>query len=265
MTPFAAAVVQVEASADQAANLARADELVRAAARAGARLVILPERFAQYGPQSAIVFEAEDGPTATFLSRTALELRIALGGGATLANPGGRGFNAFLLYGPDGARLARYDKIHLFKVELDGLKVDENTSYDRGAAPVVAATPWAQVGISICYALRFPELYRALRAAGAESLIVPSAFTAPTGKAHWEVLLRARAIENQCWVLAANQGGAHGGIAAPSYGHSAIIDPWGEVVASLPHDRPGYALAAIDPAKLDLTRRRIPCHEHRVL
>lgn len=266
MQDFRAAVCQTNAIDDQDANLGSAAELVARAVGDGAQLVILPERFALYGPQKDIVFEAADGPSMSWLSEQASKHGVYLGGGVTLAGAeGGRGTNTFALFDPQGNLAARYDKIHLFKVVMDEVAVDETLSYDRGSEPVVAETALGRIGLTICYDLRFPELYRKLRELEADVVIVPAAFTVPTGRAHWATLLRARAIENQLYVMAAGQGGDHNQITPPSYGHSAIYDPWGEPLAELDHDRPDVAIASLSPARRDEVRARIPCWSHRVM
>jgi predicted amidohydrolase len=178
------------------------------------------------------------------------------------ANP--RGYNTSCLLDPSGRIVARYRKIHLFDIDLPGrVSVRESNDRTPGADVVTAATPLGTIGMSVCYDLRFPELYRRLAAAGAEILLVPSAFTFPTGAAHWEVLCRARAIENQCWVIAANQTGKspHG---FADYGHSLIVDPWGTVVAQA-GDEPGVLLATVDHDRTARIRRELPCLQHRRL
>ena len=175
-----------------------------------------------------------------------------------------QGYNTSCLIDPAGQIIARYRKIHLFDIDLPG-RVTVRESDDRrpGADVVTVPTPFGTVGMSICYDLRFPELYRQLAAAGAELLVIPAAFTFPTGAAHWEVLCRARAIENQCWVIAANQSGTspHG---FADYGHSLIVDPWGTVVAQA-GDGPGVIVATIDRKRTAQVRRELPCLQHRRL
>jgi predicted amidohydrolase len=178
-----------------------------------------------------------------------------------------RSYNTSLLFGPDGRRLATYRKIHRFDVDLPpDVVFRESDAVLPGVDLVTVATPLGRLGLSVCYDLRFGELYRSLVDRGAEVLAVPSAFTARTGRAHWRVLLRARAIETQCWVLAPAQVGRHddGGI-RHSYGHSMIVDPWGEVVAEVVEDAPGFALAPIDLAQVAEVRRAMPVRAHRRL
>lgn len=265
MSAFLAAVVQLSSGADRPANLVRAATLVRTAAARGARLVVLPEVFPWRGPRTEEAAHAEPipGPTTGAMAAVARECGVHLCMGSMLeAAPGAdRTFNTSVLLGPDGGILAQYRKIHLFDVELPGrVCVRESDARAPGDQTVVVPTPLGRLGLSICYDLRFPELYRRLVHAGAEILLVPSAFTFPTGAAHWEVLCRARAIENQCWLLAANQTGQspHG---FADYGNSLIVDPWGTVTARL-GDGEGIALAEIDLEQLARVRREIPCLDH---
>ena len=263
-----AAVVQMSSGSDRASNLRRAAELVRDAAARDARLVVLPEVFAWRGldggdPTSA---EAIPGPTTETMSALARELGIFLCLGSILETVAGdaRRYNTSCLVDPSGSIIARYRKIHLFDVALPGrVAVRESATRLAGDEPVVVRTPLATLGCSICYDLRFPELYRRLAMDGAEVLLVPSAFTAPTGVAHWEVLCRARAVENQCFLLAPNQTGEspHG---HRDYGNSMIVDPWGAVLARLGDDE-GVAVAELDGAHLARVRRELPALEHRKL
>jgi predicted amidohydrolase len=268
MERFLAAVVQMASGADRAANVARATALVREAAARGARLVVLPEVFAWRGAATDDPTAAETvpGPTTAAMAALAKELTIFLCMGSILeAVPrDDRRFNTSCLVDPAGKIVGTYRKIHLFDVALPGrVDVRESATRIAGDETVVASTPLAAIGCSICYDLRFPELYRRLAADGAEVLVVPSAFTLPTGAAHWEVLCRARAIENQCWLLAANQTGAspHG---HRDYGNSMIVDPWGAVVARLGEEE-GIAIAELDPAQLARVRAELPALTHRRL
>ncbi|MGH7895335.1 MAG: carbon-nitrogen hydrolase family protein [Candidatus Binatia bacterium] len=265
---FVAAVVQMSSGTDRTANLRRAEDLVRAAAGRGARLVVLPEVFAWRGIEVGDQHAAETvpGPTSETMSALARGLGIFLCMGSILeAVPGeARRYNTSYLVDPSGGVAARYRKIHLFDVDLPGrVAVRESATRLCGDAPVVAPTALASLGCSICYDLRFPELYRQLAQAGAEVLLVPSAFTFPTGAAHWEVLCRARAIENQCYLLAANQTGPspHG---HQDYGNSMIVDPWGTVIARA-GDGEGIATAELDGAYLARVRRELPALTHRRL
>jgi predicted amidohydrolase len=266
MQRFLAAAIQVTSTGDRERNLDEATALIDAAAARGAELIALPENVDLIGPQGVKVAAAEplDGPTSVRFAEKAREHRVHLLAGSiaeTSAVPG-KARNTSVLFGPDGARLAVYRKIHLFDVDLaDGSRFRESDVVERGEEVVTVDTPLAVLGMSICYDLRFPELYRALVARGAEVLLVPSAFTTLTGKDHWEVLLRARAIENTAWVIAPAQSGQHGH-GRSSYGHSMIVDPWGTVVARC-SDGPGLCIAEIEPAILARVRAAIPSLAHR--
>jgi predicted amidohydrolase len=268
MSTFQAAAVQMAAGPDKDANLARAARLVREAAAGGATLVALPEVFAWRGPpcDEARAAEPIPGPTTARCAELARELRIHLVAGSILETgaPDGKVYNTSCLFSPAGELQARYRKIHLFDVDLPGkVRARESDARARGGEPVVAATALAPIGLSICYDLRFPELYRRLVRAGAAIVTVPSAFTAPTGQAHWEPLLRARAIENQIYVLAPDQFGRnpHG---FEDHGHTMIVGPWGEVVASAP-DGETVVRATIDLDELDRVRQELPCLAHAQL
>lgn len=265
MNSFLAAAVQMNASPSKEDNLARVAAWTAEAARAGARLVALPEVFFWRGPQSEEAENAEtlDGPTARALSALALRHNVHLLGGSFLERiPGDpRPANTSVLFGPAGDRLAVYRKIHLFDVELDGAPpIAESRSRAPGDRAVIAKTALGTFGMSVCYDLRFPELYRALAAAGAGVLFVPSAFTAQTGKDHWEPLLRARAIENGAYVVAPDQIGPSP-LGVRSHGRSMIVDPWGTVLAQA-GDEEGWILARIAPKRIDEARMRIPALRH---
>jgi len=264
---FQVAAVQMISTSDLAENLAQADELIARAAGDGARLVSLPEYFCCMGrsDRDKLAIREEDGvgPIQDFLSEQARRHGVWLAGGTLpLACPDPeRVFNTQLVYAPDGRRAARYDKIHLFNFQRGAESYDESLAICPGAAVRTFDTLAGPVGLSICYDLRFPELYRAL---GPVSLILaPAAFTYTTGKAHWEILLRARAIENQCYVLAAAQGGQHPN-GRRTWGHSMLVDPWGEVVDVLP-EGPGVVGGTIDPLRLHEVRQALPALRHRVL
>ncbi len=273
---FLAACVQLRSTNDVEANLATTEELVRRAALRGASLIATPENTPFLGAQFHKVELAEslDGPIATRLARLADELGIyLLVGGMAERRLGADGevdttrcFNTSVLYGPNGDRLAVYRKIHLFDVDVPGgLTINESDSVAAGDEVVIAETPLGRVGMSICYDLRFPELYRALVDRGAEIIAVPSAFTLTTGKDHWHCLLRARAIETQCWVLAPAQWGTHDAEGKrQSYGHSLIIDPWGAVVADRGQGV-GLCLAELDLDRVAAVRQAIPIYNHRRL
>ena len=265
-----AAVVQMTSGSDLARNLARAGELIAAAARAGARLVALPENFPLLREEGATgpnphAQEVPGGPVLRFLSEQAATHRILLAGGTFPERipDDPRVFNTSTLFSPSGELLALYRKIHLFDVDLPGAVLRESSRVAPGAELVVAKTDACTLGLSVCYDVRFPELYRGLVERGAQVLLVPSAFTVPTGRDHWEVLLRARAIENQCFVVAAAQWGAHNP-SRHSYGRSLVIDPWGTVLCTVP-DGEGYALAQLDFERQADIRRRLPALRHRRL
>ncbi len=249
-----------------AGNLADASEMIRAAARQGANLVCTPEMTNIMEPdrprlRSLALPESEDGSVRGFAA-LAGELGIWLSiGSLALAGLAGKLVNRSLLFAPDGTVAARYDKIHLFDVDLPtGESLRESHAYEGGRQAVLAETGLGPVGLTICYDMRFPHLYRALARAGAKLFTVPSAFTVPTGQAHWHVLLRARAIETGSFVLAAAQGGRHE-TGRETYGHSLIVSPWGEVLAEAGTD-PGVVMADIDLGLADRARARIPSLNH---
>jgi predicted amidohydrolase len=262
---FVAACVQMRADDDKARNVDAAVAHVEAAAAAGAALIVLPETFSWRGPAARDQDEAEplDGPTLRRLAELARRLSVTLVAGSILerSTQDVRPFNTSVVLGPDGRLLAAYRKLHLFDVSIPGkVEVRESARRGHGEGVVCVDAGVARLGLSVCYDLRFPELYRALARSGAELLCVPSAFTFPTGAAHWEVLLRARAIENQCWLLAANQHGPTG-LGHADYGHSMIVDPWGTVVACA-SDGERVVTAEIDLGLLAKVRREMPCLEH---
>lgn len=268
MRRFLAAVAQMASNADRARNLARATDLVGDAAARGAKLVVLPEVFPWRGLRDAEAGQAEPipGPTTDAMAAVARRANVWLCMGSMLERgpADGRCWNTSVMLSPAGEIVARYRKIHLFDVELPGrVSVCESAARAPGSDVVVAPTELGPIGMSICYDLRFPELYRRLVAGGAELLTLPSAFTFVTGAAHWTVLCRARAIESQCYLLAANQTGpsAHG---HQDFGHSMIVDPWGAVVAEAPEGE-GLAIAEIDRDYVARVRREMPCLDHRRL
>ena len=263
---FRAAAVQMSSSEDKAANLRAAVASIEQAAAAGARLVALPEMFACEGRAACILASAEPvpGPTSDLLCELARKLSITLVAGSLCERSPdpAKGYNTSLLIGPDGAIAARYRKQHLFDLQIAG-QVDcrESSWLLPGDAICATNTPMGCIGQAICYDLRFPELFRQLVDAGSEIICVPSAFTQATGRDHWEVLLRARAIENQAYVIAPNQFGQHApGFA--TYGHSMIVDPWGTVLAVC-DDGPGVIYADIDLARVAEVRARLPALRHR--
>lgn len=265
------AVIQMVSGADVAANLQRARCLLEQAAAEDARLAVLPENFAAMGHADLAGLarlEAQgDGPVLPWLSRTARELGLWIVAGTLPLPPDGRPHAkpraCSLLIDAHGERVARYDKLHLFDVDVGDARGSyrESADFDPGEQLVVADTPVGRLGLTVCYDLRFAELYAALRERGAELISAPAAFTAVTGAAHWEVLIRARAIETQCYLLAAGQGGEHPG-PRETHGHSAIIDPWG-----VPHAAPvrgeGLCLLRRDPQAQAGIRQNMPVHGHR--
>ncbi|MGE5220625.1 MAG: carbon-nitrogen hydrolase family protein [Chloroflexota bacterium] len=265
---FLAAAVQMLAGSDMAANLIEAERRVRQAALAGARVIALPEVFIWRGSKKLEKDHAEPipGPSSRAMAELARDLKIYLLAGSILeAIPGSdKVYNTSLLFDPQGKQLASYRKIHLFDVDLaNGVSLRESNTRAHGDSVVVGATELCTMGLSICYDLRFPELYRGLVEHGAELIFVPAAFTAFTGEAHWESLLRARAIENQAYVVAPAQFGesAH---SFKTHGHSMIVDPWGKILAELP-DGPGFITAEIDLDYLARVRAELPALEHRRL
>ncbi len=267
MTPFAAAV-QMTSGSEKARNLEVVARLVRAAQGAGAQLVGLPENFSWMGAEADRQGSAEEltGPTLTAMAALAKACSVYLLAGSVLEKGAHNGklYNTSVLFGPDGAQLSVYRKIHLFDVALgDGQTYRESAQVHPGDQVVLTDTPLGKLGLSVCYDLRFPELYRQLSARGATVLAVPSAFTLMTGKDHWEVLLRARAIENQCHVIAPAQWGTHAA-GRMTYGHAMVVDPWGSVLSQA-SDGEGFALAPIDAALTERVRAKLPALTHRRL
>ena len=264
------AALQMTSGPDVAANLAQAGALIEAAAGAGARLVALPENFSFMGLKDAdkrtVAESAGGGPVQDFLSACAARLKVWLIGGTTPLRAGadGRVAAACLAFDADGRQVARYDKIHLFDVDIPGRAESyrESAHVAPGSRIEVIDTPAGRLGLSVCYDVRFPELYRQLSAAGAQLLVVPSAFTSPTGRAHWETLLRARAIENLCYVIAPAQSGFHPS-GRETYGDSMIVDYWGRVLRRVPRGT-GYALAEVDLVRQSQVRASFPALGHRV-
>lgn len=257
-------------TSDAEGNLEQAEELVRRAAGRGATFIATPENTNFLGPHDEKARRAEplDGATCTLFSGLARELgaHLLLGSFNEVSSDPDRCYNTSVLFGPDGSRLGAYRKIHLFDVDLsDAVRFAESATVVPGEGTRVVDTPLARFGLSICYDLRFAELYRRLVDDGAEVLLVPSAFTLTTGRDHWQPLLRARAIENQCWVVAPAQTGRHddGGL-RESFGHAMVVDPWGHVVA-MASDGPGMALAEIDLARVAAVRAAMPVAGHRRL
>lgn len=265
------AVIQMVSQDDVAANLQRATVLLQQTAAGGARLAVLPENFAAMGRRdAAAIGRAEalgQGPILPWLKRTARDLRLWIVAGTLplppVGQPEAKANACSLLIDEHGEIAARYDKLHLFDVDVadNRGRYRESDDYAHGSQVVVADTPVGRVGLSVCYDLRFPELYSALRAAGAELITAPAAFTAVTGAAHWEILIRARAIETQCYVLAAAQGGLHPG-PRETHGQAAIIDPWGRIVAQQARGE-AVLLATRDSDEQASIRARMPVLNHR--
>jgi len=260
-----AACVQLNTRQDTADALRTAGDLMRRAAAEGARLIVLPETWAYKGRHAGIVASAEavDGPSNSALASLAAELGVYVLAGSIYepSQDVDRVYNTSVLFGPDATLLAAYRKIHVFDAVAGGTVYRESDDVIPGSAVVTAEMDGVTVGLSICYDLRFPELYRALALRGAELLLVPSAFTAHTGAAHWEVLLRARAIENGCFVVAPGQVGEH----LPRHGcwgHSMIVDPWGTVLAELAQGV-GVCVADVDLGRLREVRAQLPPPQNR--
>ena len=265
------AVIQMVSGEHIATNLAHARCLLEQAAEEGARLAVLPENFAAMGkinPVQIAALEAQQqGPILSWLAQTARELGLWIVGGTLPLLPvgqmAGKPCASSLVFDEFGECVARYDKLHLFDAAVEDQQgsYKESERYAKGHSCTVVDTPVGRLGLTICYDLRFPELYSALRDAGAELISIPSAFTALTGAAHWQVLLRARAIETQCVLLAANQGGEHGA-GRETFGHSAIIDAWGRVLAELPTGE-GCITHAYPRAEQAAIRQRMPLWQHK--
>ncbi len=263
---FIAALVQLTAGPDIDENLGRLEQLVGEASRAGATLICLPENCTQIQPDKArAIAEARDEERHKALPRLSALARDASAwlqvGSLTVKAAPQLNWNRSYLLNADGLVTARYDKIHLFEAAVgDGQTYRESDYTAPGAQAVTAELPWGVLGLTICYDMRFPHLFRHLAKVGADFITVPSAFTRPTGRDHWHVLLRARAIETGCFVLAAAQCGVHAG-GRETYGHSLIVDPWGQVLAD-GGESEGVVLAEINPARVEEARRRIPALEH---
>lgn len=268
------AAIQMVSAIERAANLARAHALLAQAAREGAELAVLPEYFCMMGARDTdklgLRETAGAGTVQNFLADAAREFGLWIVGGTLPleTEDDNHVFNSSLVYAPDGSCVARYDKIHLFYFDNGRERYDERRVIAPGSKPVLFDLPsrdghrW-RVGLSVCYDLRFPELYRALAREGAELMLVPSAFTRTTGEAHWEVLLRARAIENLAWVVAPAQGGKHEN-GRQTWGQSMVVDPWGTVVAQQAVDE-AVVLFDLDAAQVERARGQLPALSHCVL
>jgi predicted amidohydrolase len=264
---FTAAMVQMRTGLLPPANLEQGTKLIREAAAQGADYVLTPEVSNMIQSNRQAMFEnlaaEEDDLSLKAYRALAAELKIHLhiGSLALRASPE-RAVNRSFLIAPDGMVIASYDKIHMFDIDLPGGEsYRESANYQPGETAVIADLPWGRIGLTICYDVRFPALYRALAESGASFLTVPSAFTVRTGEAHWHTLLRARAIENGCFVFAAAQAGTHES-KRQSYGHSLIVDPWGTILAEGSATETGVFLAKIDPAKVETARKTVPSLQH---
>lgn len=262
-----AAAIQMISTPDVAQNLSTAERLIGSAVARGAQLVLLPEYFAIMGlsdtAKLAVAEQLGQGPIQNALAEIAARYQIWLAGGTIplQADESGKVRNSLLVFNPQGARVARYDKIHLFGFDNGAEHYCESDTIQPGDTPVAFDTPFGRVGLAVCYDLRFPELFRAL--GKIDILLLPAAFTATTGRAHWEVLLRARAIENQCFVIASAQGGMHPS-GRETFGHSMLVDPWGQVLDCLPYGE-GLALAELKASQLQRVRKTLPALAHRVM
>ena len=263
---FRLACIQTNSTHDMASNLAVAAELVVRARDQGAALIALPEVVAMIEPDrhrliAAAKPERDHPGLRAFQELAAKTGAWILVGSLTVDVGDDKLANRSFLLGPGGEVVATYDKIHMFDVDLpDGESYRESETYRPGESACVASTPWGRLGMTICYDVRFPELYRSLARAGADFIAVPSAFTRRTGEAHWSVLLRARAIETGCYVFAPAQCGHHGG-GRRTYGHTMVVDPWGRVIAEMGEDV-GLVIADIDPAKVVEARSAVPALTH---
>lgn len=264
MTTFTAACVQLNAGEDIAANIAAAVAGVEQAALRGADFIALPENVVQMAADSVVAARSaspeDEHLGIAALRAAARRVQRWVLAGTFAVREGARATNRLLLLSPAGEVAARYDKIHMFDVDLPDRSYRESAAFGAGATAVVASLPWLKLGLSVCYDLRFPHLYRTLAKAGAGVLVVPSAFTEGTGRAHWHVLLRARAIETGCFVVAPAQCGAHPG-GRRTFGHSLIVAPWGEVLADA-GEAPSVVCAVIDPTIVNEARARIPALAH---
>lgn len=266
MTTFRIAACQMNSRADKAANLATAGRLIDEAAGLGAQMVGLPEMFNFLADDGELANAAEalDGPTAQFLCDKARQHGIYLHGGSipTLIDGSERIYNTTLVFDPQGEVIARYNKIHLFDIHIAGQSgYQESARVAPGHEMVTFETEYAQMGLTICYDIRFPELYRALTLAGARVIFQPAAFTLYTGKDHWETLIRARAIENQVYMVSPAQIGSHGS-GKQCYGSTMIVDPWGTILARAP-ERECVVIAEVDDAAQDRLRAQLPALQHR--
>ena len=270
MTTVAVALIQTRTPAGPAAALAHVEPLIRQAAAGGAKLILTPEAtnflIQDRAARDAVIETQERDAAVAGLRALARELGVWLLIGSAIVRSGhagdDRAANRSLLVDDAGEVVAAYDKLHVYDVDLPtGERWRESASVRPGDGAVVADTPWGRLGLTICYDIRFPQLHRALAKAGAAMIAVPAAFTVPTGEAHWETLLRARAIETGCYVLAPAQAGAHED-GRRTWGHSMVVAPWGEVVARLDHDEPGVLFATLDLEAVTRARAAVPQLTH---
>ena len=270
MTTLPIALVQTRTPATPTAAFGHVEPLIREAAAGGAKLVLTPEAtnfvIRDRARRDAVLTTVERDEAVGSLRALAEELGVWLLIGSAIVRSGvegdDRAANRSLLVGDDGRIVATYDKLHVYDVDLPtGESWRESAAIRPGDAAVVADTPWGRLGLTVCYDLRFPQLFRTLAKAGASIVAVPSAFTVPTGEAHWETLLRARAIETGCWILAPAQGGEHED-GRRTWGRSMVVGPWGEVVAKLDHDAPGVLFASLDLNAVSRARQAVPQLAH---
>lgn len=263
MSSLRAGLIQTRTPASQGAAFEQIEPLIRRAAAEGAQLIVTPEGSNLLQRDRALMLKAlqplEHDPFVTSVQALAKELRVwILIGSALVASGVDKAANRAVLIDADGAVVSTYDKLHMFDVDLpNGDRYRESSLYEPGAEARLVDTPWGKLGLTICYDMRFPQLYRALAKAGADIIAVPAAFTRPTGEAHWEVLLRARAIENGVFILAAAQGGHHED-GRGTWGHSLAIDPWGRILAEARGDEPGVVIADLNLEDVESTRQAIP-------
>lgn len=264
------AAIQMASAPQRDTNLMEAERLIQAAKYQGAELIVLPENFPIMGMQETDKVDIREaygsGPIQNFLYEQARKHKVWIVAGTIPieSDDPNKILAASLLYNSEGEVVARYDKIHLFDVELeDDESYRESETIEHGSGLVVTETPFGKLGLAICYDLRFPEMFRQLIDKGAEIIALPAAFTATTGKAHWDVLVRARAVENLCYMIAANQGGFHFN-GRSTYGDSMVVDPWGNVLNRLSQGA-GVVIAEIDLERMRHTRRTFPCLDHRTL
>lgn len=268
MRSYLAAAIQMTSKPDLEENLVQAEELIELAVRRGAELVSLPENFSFLGTEENKIKQAQDIATASkkFLKTMAQRFQITLlGGGFPVPVDENKVYNTALLVDQNGKELAQYQKVHLFDVNLpDGNYYQESSTVVAGKSlpPVYFSPDLGNLGLSVCYDVRFPELYSHLASKGADIFFVPAAFTAYTGKDHWQILIQARAIENTCYVIAPAQTGTHYSL-RQTHGHAMIVDPWG-VILDDAGNSPGVAIAEINPTRLEQVRRQMPCLQHKV-